>query len=262
VSDVIPFSAKASQGRADPDDEHCYLGVCDGSGIILPDDTDARPTACGCRARRIAARQVKSLAHVIPEKFRGVAFDRHPIRDMGDGIRRPLRAYITNIDKRLDEGQGIWFCGDRATGKTSAAMLICKEALARNRTVAIYSLPALLAEIRTTYEKDVAMRYDQLMRRLKAVDLLSIDDMAVARTNDWMLEQLYTVVNTRYEDKRAIMCTADVEKWTDLGAHVGERTFSRLVEMSGIPVFMYGEDQRFKKAHAERAGELGLEPPT
>ena len=83
-------------------------------------------------------------------------------------------------------------------------------------TRAIYSLPALLAEIRTTYEKDVAMRYDQLMRRLKAVDLLSIDDMAVARTNDWMLEQLYAV----------------------------------------------GEDQRFKRTHAKRAGELGLEPPT
>jgi DNA replication protein DnaC len=71
----------------------------------------------------------------------------------------------------------------------------------------------------------------------------------VARTTEWVLEQLYTVVNDRYQDERSILFTADVEAPHDLGNHVGMRTYSRLMEMCGDPIPMFGEDQR-EKTHA------------
>ena len=48
------------------------------------------------------------------------------------------------------------------------------------------------------------------MDSLVAVDLLHIEDLSVARPNEWVLEQLYTVINSRYQDERSIVFTADV----------------------------------------------------
>jgi DNA replication protein DnaC len=74
--------------------------------------------------------------------------------------------------------------------------------------------------------------------------------MAVARTNEWVLEQLYTIINDRYQDERSVIFTADVENPDDLAAHVGERTYSRLIQMCGDPLPLRGEDRRI----AVRAG--------
>ena len=45
--------------------------------------------------------------------------------------------------------------------------------------------------------------------RLAAVDLLHIDDLGAENTTDWVLEQLYSIVNTRYEDERAMIVTTN-----------------------------------------------------
>jgi len=76
---------------------------------------------------------------------------------------------------------------------------------------------------------------------------LHIEDLAVARTTDWVLEQFYTVVNDRYQDERAILFTADVEAPPALAEHVGGRTYSRLIEMCGDPILMYGADRRLQR---------------
>ena len=39
--------------------------------------------------------------------------------------------------------------------------------------------------------------------RLTAVDLLHIDDLGAENRTDWVLEQLYSIVNARYEAERA-----------------------------------------------------------
>jgi DNA replication protein DnaC len=122
-------------------------------------------------------------------------------------------------------------------------MLIAQYALRARRTVAIYTAPWLLSQIRSTYEQGAEQTYLGLMERLAAVDLLQLDDMAVASQTDWTLEQLYTIVNRRYEDQRSVVLTADVESPDRLGDHVGPRTASRLLEMCE-PVPLFGADNR------------------
>ena len=114
--------------------------------------------------------------------------------------------------------------------------------------MAIYTGPQLLTAIRTTYDDSSPQSYTQLMDRLRRVDLLHVEDLAVARTTDWVLEQLYTVVNDRYQDERSILFTADVNQVHDLGQHVGERTYSRLMEMCGDPIPMFGDDRRVQRS--------------
>jgi DNA replication protein DnaC len=217
--------------------------TCEGSGFVLDEAVGvARP--CECRSRRIALARTRSLSHHIPRRFVDVAFDRNPVREMDPTIVRAVDRFCRTIEERLDCGDGLWFQGPRGTGKTTLAMLVSKHARAVRRTVAIYTVPRLLAEIRKTYDDDSRHDYLDLTRRLASVDLLHLEDMAVARTNEWVLEQLYTIINDRYQDRRSIVFTADVEHPEDLAQHVGERTYSRLIEMCGDPLPLRGEDHR------------------
>ena len=90
--------------------------------------------------------------------------------------------------------------GDVGTGKTTLAMLVSKAALEAGHSVAIYSVPRLLAEIRDTYDADAGERsYTDFFAQLVAVDLLHLDDLGAEKQTDWVLEQLYSLVNERYE---------------------------------------------------------------
>jgi DNA replication protein DnaC len=221
----------------------CPYGTCDGSGFVLDEEENvARP--CRCREQRISLARSRSLLHEIPKKFRHVAFDRDPVNAMDQVLVREVRRFCERIGPNLDEGRGLAFHGDRGTGKTTLAMLVSQHALRAHRSVAIYTAPRLLSEIRMTYEDDATQSYDALMRRLRGVDLLHIDDLAVARTTEWVLEQLYSVINDRYQDERSIMYTADVANPKDLAEHIGARTHSRLVEMCGDPLVLFGPDNR------------------
>ncbi|MDQ3933820.1 MAG: ATP-binding protein [Actinomycetota bacterium] len=228
-------------------DYACPYRECDGSGFVVDEETDsARP--CRCRDGRIASARARRLDHAIPRRFQDLALDRNPVREiLTNHPQAPdYRDFCLNVGARLDAGKGMWFKGDRGTGKTTLAMLISIEALRARRSVAIYTAPKLLETIRATYADDAAMSLTELVERLRTVDLLHIEDLAVPRTNEWVLEQLYTIVNDRYQDRRSVIFTADVERLSDLEERIGHRTASRLIDLCGEPILMHGEDYRLR----------------
>jgi DNA replication protein DnaC len=186
----------------------CALGACDGSGWILDEGTNtARP--CDCRERRANQAVTGWLGTSIPKRLREVSFDRKPICDLERGTVRHVRAFVREIDANLDAGKGLWFHGDVGTGKTSLALLLAKAAGDAGRSVAIYSVPLLLAELKNTYERDSAESYMQLFRRLSRMDLLVLDDLGAEKQTEWVLEQLYSLVNERWQDQSSIVVTTN-----------------------------------------------------
>jgi DNA replication protein DnaC len=223
----------------------CPDGRCDGSGFVF-DEALRRAYACSCRPARLARKRAAAVQGRLPRRFREVSFDREPlvsIERRNPHVVREVRRYVGEIGARLDEGKGLWFTGDVGTGKTTLAMLISRAAMEADRTVAIYSLPRLLAMLRDTYDDDAAYSLSDLIDRLCSVDLLHVDDVGAEQSSPWVLEQLYTIVNTRYEDGRAVLLTTNLDD-AALRAQIGERTVSRVFEMCGDPLGMFGEDQR------------------
>jgi DNA replication protein DnaC len=221
----------------------CPLGRCDGSGFLVEEATNTA-SDCGCRAQRIARRRASSLEARIPNRYRAISFEQLE----GDGLSAfpaqisVVRRFAGAISQNIEQGNSMWVMGDVGTGKTALAMLVSKAALAAGRTVAIYSLPRLLALIRESIEREEGVV--GFLERLSAVDLLHIDDVGAENRTDWALEQLYTIVNTRYEERRSIVLTTNLDHKA-LAEQVGERIVSRLVEMCGDTVVpLYGEDRR------------------
>jgi len=220
----------------------CPDNRCDGSGFLFDDDgRRARP--CSCRPARMARKRAAAVAGRLPKRFREVSFDREPVVSMNPAVIREVRAYVRAIEQRLDEGRGIWFAGKVGAGKTTLAMLVSKAAMEADRTVAIYSLPRLLTLLRDTYGEDARYSLSELIDRLCAVDLLHIDDVGAEQSSPWVLEQLYTIVNTRYEDGKAMLLTTNLDR-EQLEAQIGARTVSRLYEMCGTPLPMFDGDHR------------------
>ena len=227
----------------------CPLGACDGSGWVLGPEDVARP--CECRERRLARRRSHGVASAIPARFRGVGLDRPPISDMARDPRRApvfeaVSEFVGDVDARLNEGRGLWLMGDVGTGKTSLAMTVSKAAVEAGRSVAIYSLPRLLARIRRTYDAATGEdSYLDFFNRLTSVDLLHIDDLGAEKRSDWVLEQLYAIVDERYGEERSMVVTTNLAQ-DALEEQIGPRTVSRLVEICGDPLPLFGEDLRYR----------------
>ncbi|MEX0993086.1 MAG: ATP-binding protein [Solirubrobacterales bacterium] len=218
---------------------------CGGDGFVLNEEGDA--IACSCRSTRIRRARTNGVSSVVPRKYRGVSFDRAPLPEIERAnplIVREVHRFCDEIDKRLANGRGLWFMGDKGTGKTTLAMLASKSALAAGHSVAIYSVPKLLAEIRDTYDSQPGERsYMDFYQRLVGVDLLHLDDLGAEKQTDWVLEQLYSLVNERYEQERPIIVTTNLG-FEQLEQQIGARTVSRLVEICGDPLPLFGEDRR------------------
>jgi DNA replication protein DnaC len=239
--------------RSEPFREQaCPLGVCDGSGWILGPEDVARP--CECREARLKKGRSRGVASVIPPRYRGVSFDRPPVSDMSrdfqvKGVVEQVRRYVAELEDRLSTGRGLWFMGNTGTGKTTLAMLVSKAALEAGYSVAIYSLPKLLAHIRRTYDSEPGGdSYLAFFERLTSVDLLHIDDLGAEKKSDWVLEQLYALINERYEEKRSIVITTNFDR-DELEEQIGPRIVSRLTEMAE-PLPMFGDDNRKERWQA------------
>jgi DNA replication protein DnaC len=232
----------------------CPLGICDGSGWILGPEDVARP--CDCRSRMVAKARLRGIDSVIPAKYRGVSFERPPVTLMNEIVVRRVREYCRSIAQNLDDGRGLWLYGSSGTGKTTLAMLVSRTALGAGRSVAIYSLPKLLSRIRRTFDAEHGEQsYSDLFERLATVDLLHVDDLGAENRTEWVLEQLYALVNERYESQRSLVVTTNLEEH-ELEEQIGARVVSRLVEMCGDPLPLFDDDRRMRVS-ADVATSLG-----
>jgi DNA replication protein DnaC len=244
----------------------CPDKQCDGSGFLY-DEEKRKAYPCSCRPQRLARKRAAAVAGRIPKAFREVSFDRNPVPELQRAyphVLREVRRYCDTIGAQLEAGKGLWFTGPVGTGKTTLAMLISKTAMEHDHTVAIYSLPRLLMLLRETYDDESKYSLSQLLDKLCSVDLLHIDDVGAEQTTPWVLEQLYSVINTRYEERQAMVLTTNLidpsrrrpenmpeDEWhaspdAELRRQIGDRTVSRLYEMCGDPLPMYGDDRRLE----------------
>jgi DNA replication protein DnaC len=187
----------------------CPFGECDGSTWILDELTnETRP--CRCREQRVRHAASGGIGTGIGRRFLEVSFDREPIVSLDRAVLRQVRAFTRAIEDHLDAGRGLWFDGPVGTGKTSLAILVAKAAKDAGRSYAVYPVPRLLAEIKRTFDRDASDTYLGFFRRLCTVDLLVLDDLGAEKQTEWVLEQLYSIVNERWQDRRSIVVTTNV----------------------------------------------------
>lgn len=197
----------------------CPFDECDGGGMIVDESTN---TAAPCRCREsLIGRAITRRSNTgIPKRFQGVSMDRKPLCDLDRSIRTEIQRFLDDLDGNIAEGRGLWCYGDVGTGKSSLLMLVGRKALDAGHSVAIYSLPRLINQMQSTYDTNSQDSYSAVFERLCSVDLLILDDFGSKyRYTDWVADQLYAIVNERWQDQASIVLASTTPAAEDQGAN-------------------------------------------
>ncbi|MGX6449926.1 ATP-binding protein, partial [Patulibacter sp. S7RM1-6] len=234
----------------------CPYGLCDGSGWTV-DERTRTATPCRCLPEQRAARMAGNLRARIPREYQDASFEHTNVSGLPRAAVRQVRGYVETLDARLAAGDGLWISGSIGTGKTWLAMLVARYAIERGQAVAVYSVPRLLSEIRRTYDGEGQTTLE-VLDQLTSVTLLVLDDVGTERTNPWVLEQLYTIINERWQERRAIVLTTNLDP-EQMREQIGERAVSRLLGMCET-VAVHGPDHRMGR-HALDPGLTQFDDP-
>lgn len=192
------------------------------------------------RRERVQTQIRKSL---LPQKFLTRTWDGFQVTDANRQAFIRAKQYADTFDRRA--GKGLVFIGTVGTGKTHLCAAIALQLLEGEHSVMFGTVATLLGQIRSTYDSQQSER--EVFNRMTKCDLLIIDDMGKERVTEWGDTMLYELVNTRYENNKAILFTTN-NTLSDIRTkypNSGEAIVSRVLEMcEGIK--MTGPDWRKK----------------
>lgn len=151
---------------------------------------------------------------------------------------RNLGVYV----KRFEPGaKGICFYGLPGRGKTHYAL--CTVQAVRKKDYLVLSLKSidLLNRLKKCYSSKEVDQELQVIRLLKAVDLLLIDDIGTEKPTGWVREKLYEVIDSRHGSRTTIFTTNLGGE--DLAKKLGQALASRIYG-TGHSVKVAGRDRR------------------
>lgn len=97
--------------------------------------------------------------------------------------------------------------GGYGTGKTHLAAAIANELKYSRQNVMFMTAPELLDYLRTTFNPDVRISFDQLFNRIREVDILILDDLRTVTTSAWSREKLFQIMDYRYVSRMLTVVT-------------------------------------------------------
>lgn len=153
----------------------------------------------------------------------------------------------------VKQGIGAYIVGNVGTGKTYLASAVARLAIDDGMSTRVTDTLDILASLKATFGTDESE--DDVLSRLSRCKLLVIDDLGKETPTDWVLSQVFRIVNDRYEQMRPVIVTTQFsrpEMIERLAKNGDEETavaiVSRLFEMCEL-ISLTGQDKRISNAH-------------
>jgi DNA replication protein DnaC len=181
-----------------------------------------------CRCGLVAARRanIYQAASRIPEQYANLDLATFPDQRISD----VMRAWWTDLPSPW-----LVLSGDLGTGKTGLTIGLVKRALSEGRSALFRPFVELLSDIKATFRTRDASGPDEadMMRALKTVEVLALDDLGAERATGWAQERLFEVLNHRYNERRRTILTTNLGP-VEMADHLGDRIVSRIDGMGWI----------------------------
>ena len=105
-----------------------------------------------------------------------------------------------------DNKRGLFIYGPRGTGKTMLAAIIANEKAKKGQPVLFTSVPDLLEDIRMSFGTN---QRGDVMQAARDTPCLVLDDLGAERITEWVGEQLFTLLNYRYNERLQTIITTN-----------------------------------------------------
>ena len=112
--------------------------------------------------------------------------------------------------------------GVNGCGKTHLAAAIANHRFKEGKPVKFVVVPDLLDHLRSTFNPESPVSYDQLFEEVKNAPLLILDDLGKQSTTPWAQEKLYQIINHRYNHQLPTVVTTNC-KTDDLDPPLSSR---------------------------------------
>lgn len=220
---------------------------CGGTGWLL-ETVDGRKQARPCRCRGAALSREKLEAAEIPERYRACNLDN--FNERGAELARAKRIAREFADTYPAVDAGLLLVGPSGVGKTHLACAILSELVLTKGVRGLYvDFSDLLLKIQSTFRPDADSSKEALIAPIADAELLVLDELGASRPHAWVLDVLYNLLNTRYNQKRITIATSNYGDEAEAGERdrledrLNYRLRSRLYEMC-LTVPLRGEDFR------------------
>ena len=203
----------------------------------------------------------------IPPRFQGKSLDTFQVET--DEQRRALtvaREYVANFAEHRSAGRCLVFCGAVGTGKSHLALGIglgivkaspvppvgsgYSEVRWFGRQVRYWTVQEVIRALRDTWSRESQITEREVLDKLTALDLLILDEVGVQFGSDAERNQLFEVINNRYNAQRPTLVVSNLDI-KGITTYLGERAVDRLRENGGKVLVFRGKSWRSRKIEAE-----------
>ena len=150
-----------------------------------------------------------------------------------------IRAYAEGWQTARERNVGLLLFGDVGTGKSFAAGCIANALLEQDIPVLMTNFSTILNRLCGTFGED----------RLTFLDGLGVYDLGVERSTEYAMEQIYTIIDSRYRSNKPLIVTTNLtlEEMKNPPDLARARIYDRILERCA-PVLFAGKN--FRKGNA------------
>ena len=138
----------------------------------------------------------------IPQRYHGKTFEDYIETDSNKDALDCAKWILDNNEF------GLLITGGCGCGKTMLSAIIANESIKRGRTVLFATVPDLLNNIKRKFNSESGT--EDIVKSIKNVDVLVLDDFGVEKMTDWVAETLFTIINERYNNQRQTIITSNL----------------------------------------------------
>jgi len=220
--------------------KHCDACCCGGTGwfrVNAPVGHVLFGAAIPCicqrdhweRERADRLRRLSGMGQHMLTAYTFGSFNVSQCRGLDNAGRAVVQATVNYCRRWAEKPEGwLFLVGKYGSGKTHLAASIANRAMEKGRGVHMATMPDLLEMLRQGYQDKAVANFEQRWQMLCEMPLLIVDDLGSERQTDWVLEQLYRLINWRYEQRLPMVFTSNLDP-RDPGVRVEERVRSRLL---------------------------------
>lgn len=204
---------------------------------------------CKCKQDELKAEQEKEKRRLIEinrrECFNGSKYVNSTFDKSDDSDEMSVgRNYVKHFKEFRRDGKGLLLYGNTGTGKSHMAACIANELLNQGYLVKMTNISTKVTELQAASFED----RKNYFYNIRKYDLLIIDDLGTERNTEFMLEQVYNIIDSRYSSGLPMIVTAnipvaDMMKPSNIES---ARIYDRIVERC-YPMEIKGTSRRKKQ---------------
>ncbi len=184
--------------------------ICKGAGIVHPRLPSGKPdygktVPCQCIKKRLDKERFTSLQRLSNlGALTRLTFDNLiPEGRSGNPAKQKLFQHAYEAARSFARQPKGWLVllGPSGSGKTHLAAAIANHCIQNNQPVFYITAPDLLDHLRSSFNPDSELPYDEFFEQVRNTPLLVLDDLGAQSTTPWAKEKLDQLLNHRFSNQ-------------------------------------------------------------